>query len=138
MVHYICIYVVIVLQVSKRNSLNSLNSFTGLWWKNSNEFLLFSCWRLCTVHFRIWCGEKQLIAPTIWWFIIISDSRVIRPVSTYFHFYLYLKFWNAKLFSRRVKLKYLHVGLISSITEMIMYHQIVGTSNGYSHIYFKN
>ena len=34
MVHFICIYVIIVIRVSKRNSLNSL---TGLRWKNSNR-----------------------------------------------------------------------------------------------------
>ena len=33
MVHYISIHELIVIHVSKRNSLNLL---TGLWWKNSN------------------------------------------------------------------------------------------------------
>ena len=37
MVHYICTHLVIVLQVSKRNSLQSLNALTGLRWKNLNK-----------------------------------------------------------------------------------------------------
>ena len=51
MVHYICTHVVIFLQVSKRNSLNSLDLLTGLRWKNSisllEHFIIDLMWTSC-------------------------------------------------------------------------------------------
>ena len=44
-------YMAIALQLSKRNSLNSVNSPTGLNWENSNDMIL-NCWRrtCCLIH----------------------------------------------------------------------------------------
>ena len=57
--------------------------------------------------------------------VFISVSGKMQSTGRYFNIYVYLKFWHVQLFSKIVKFEYLYMGQISSLSEMIMYHQIV-------------
>ena len=60
---------------------------------------------------------------------LFSVSEEIRPTCRYFNICVYLKLWYIQFFSRMEKFEYLHIGWISPLLEIIMYHQIQGASS---------